>query len=72
MELQGIVTAIYLVIAVWAMIMTVAEQRSKGQTHIGYNLAGMLACAVWPLTLVFLLLPGLATFTRPVAQSSDA
>ena len=72
MGLQEIVMAIYCVIAVWAMVMTVAEQRAKGQTNLAYNLAGILACAVWPVTVVFLLLPEWRTITHQVSHSSDA
>lgn len=72
MGFQETIAAIYFGIAVWAMVMTVAEQRAKGQTQLAYNLAGILACAIWPVALVFLLLPEGAAITRQVPRSSDA
>lgn len=72
MELQQIGSVLYWLIASLAMVMTSSEQRAKGQTHIAYNLAGLLACAAWPLALLVLLLPDGLSLTQHVPHSSDA
>ena len=48
---------IYLIVAIFAMIMTWREQRQKGQTSLAANLSGFAACLSWPVVfpLVFLL-----------------
>lgn len=71
MGLQETLAAIYCVIAFWAMLKTQAERRAKGHTNFANNIAGMVACALWPAVVVYFMLPDWSAAKSQLVHSSD-
>jgi hypothetical protein len=56
MDLWYIVPALYLLITLWAGVMTYCEQcRTAGRSR-AFNVIGLLVCAVWPLVVTAILI----------------
>ena len=56
MELTHILLLLYAPVVVWAIWMTYRERRSKGLRNPFHAAAGLLACTIWPLILLALIL----------------
>ena len=55
MGLFEICVILYVLITVFALIMTRREQRQTGQTSLVFNSIGFAICTVWPLAMAGLL-----------------
>lgn len=53
---SDILFLVYAAVAVCAMAMTRAEARAKGHSNPVHAVAGLLACALWPAVLLYVLL----------------
>ncbi len=52
MVIFGFVTTAYLLIALFACLMTYDEQQKSGKLGIMPGTIGYLACLLWPLTII--------------------
>lgn len=68
MDVQMIMTLFYTLIAVGALMMTRAEARRKGGTTLLNGLAGTVACAVWPLTMIAMIVAIASGSRSPAAH----
>ena len=48
----AILTILYVLVATFAIIMTLLEQCEEGINSVMCKFLGLLACAVWPLTFL--------------------
>lgn len=55
MAVQQILIFLYVLTAAGSMWMTRRERGATGVTNFFYGILAMLACAVWPLTLLTIL-----------------
>lgn len=46
----ALLTATYLLIALFALLMTYNEQQQTGQREMLFKAGGFLACMLWPIT----------------------
>lgn len=72
MDLPQIVTLLYVLTAGGAMWMTISERRLTGMTSLFHGILAMLACAVWPLTLVGMLVLRARADAGDLANRSEA
>ena len=52
MLLTVLFSTLYLAVAVFGAFMTYVEHRDTADSHIGGAVLGLVACALWPLTVL--------------------
>lgn len=67
MFIGALTFAIYAAVAIFAAIMTLREGAQATEGTILHRIAGLLACLVWPLTLVVLAVVARRPAPEPVA-----
>ena len=55
MGLWEICVALYILVTVFALIMTRREQLQTGQTSLVFNSIGFAVCTVWPVAMAALI-----------------
>lgn len=67
-----ILDGLYLGVALAMLARTRAEARATGPRHPALVLGGVLACALWPVTLVVVLVAARLAWHRPAPQPAAA
>ncbi len=71
MGVQDILILLYVLTAAGSMWMTISERHATGVTNLFYGILAMLACAVWPLTLLTILAMSLREEQASLRQQSE-
>jgi|AntRauTorckE5430_2_1112549.scaffolds.fasta_scaffold33316_2 hypothetical protein len=67
MLLTAMLSILYLAIAGFAALMSYLERCDKGEHNLMYTTLGFTACALWPLTLLTVIV---ALMIRPTTSTS--